>query len=540
MMIASGLMAARSAFTAVDYVVVVVYLATCITLGSWLCRGQSSIGEYFLAGRKAPWILACISIVATDLSAISYMGVPGWMYTHDLKYSTANLLMPLVMLAVVAIFVPIFFRLRVFTVYEFLEVRFHPAARTVTSVLFLFQRGVWLACAIYAPSLAIVAATGVTPSVGAVVICVLIVGLSTTVYTVLGGMKAVIWTDFLQFVVMIGGLLLMMGMVLNAFHWDVGIVWSQAGSLIAPDTNTPYTTMVDWHFDFKTEATAWAIVFFFFVYNVGTYGTDQVVAQRYFTMGNFKDIAKSVIGSGFVNLGSVALLAFFGLMLLVYYHRRPELAATVGEPNMILPHFVANVMPVGVRGLILAAILAATMSSLSGGLNSFAAVGVVDLYRRHFGGADKSEQHSFRLAKVFTLVAGLAATGTAVWISTLQTPILQTVAALASKFIGPITGIFFLGALTRRAHLWGVLGGAVIGLIASFAVDIPEVKEQVNWMWTAPVSSVSTFVFGYVISLVTPMPVFHAGVTEEEGRSAESKHGGPVPTSGWREGEAMK
>jgi SSS family transporter len=522
---ASGILASGGAFTAVDYVVVVAYLATCIALGSWLCRGQSSIGEYFLAGRKAPWILACVSIVATDLSAISYMGVPAWMYTHDLKYSAANLLMPLVMLVVVAVFIPFFHRLQVFTVYQFLETRFHPYARTATAILFLFQRGAWLAGAIYIPSLAVVTATGLPVTPRRLIICILIVGLSTTLYTVLGGMKAVIWTDFLQFVVMVGGLLLMMGILLSGFGWDVGAVWSRASQMVAPETNTPYTTMIDWSFNFHTEATVWAIVFFFFIYNVGSYGTDQVVAQRYFTMGSFRDIAKSVIGSGFVNLGTVALLAFFGLLLVVYYDSHPELAATVRKSDMILPHFVSNVMPIGVRGLILAAILAATMSSLSGGLNSFSAVGIVDLYRRHGHVDDKSEQHFFVVAKIFTLVAGLAATGVAIWISTRQATILETVASLMSKFIGPITGIFFLGVLTRRAHLWGVLAGALAGLSCSFLVDWQPVKEQVNWMWTAPFSCLTTFAVGYAISLVTPAPALHATAKEGDTRTEGNENG---------------
>jgi solute carrier family 5 (sodium-coupled monocarboxylate transporter), member 8/12 len=485
--------------TAPDYAVVALSLAIAVTIGCWVGRGQDSLGEYFLAGRNTHWLLACISIIATDLSAISYMGVPGWLYRHDLKFTFGGILTPLAFFLVIVIFIPTFYRLQVFTTYEFLEGRFHPLARTVAAVLFLFQRGVWLAAAIYVPSLAI-ATFADLPLLG----CILAVGLLSTLYTMIGGMKAVIWTDLVQFIISMSGLAVIIGVLMAVFKWDIISVWRQAGSMIAPDTGTPHTTLVDWSFDLKTEGTVWSLMFFYVIYSMGTYGTDQLVAQRYFTMNSYRDIFKSIMASSLLSVAVTFLLGWMGLLLVLYYHQHPELAATLKKPDQIVPHFVVNTLPAGVRGLILAAIVAETMSSLSAGFNSFSTVGVMDLYKRYFEPSQANETRDVKIAKIGTLLSGVMSTVAALWISTLQTDILQTLIGLASKFVGPITGIFLLGLLTRRGNLAGVLVGATVGLVTSFLMGISWIEERVDWLWTAPLVCVITFVVGYVTSLLVP------------------------------------
>jgi solute:Na+ symporter, SSS family len=497
-----GATALLAALTTPDYVVLAVYTVVVVVIGSWLGKGQDSLAGYFLADRRVPWVVACVSIIATDLSAISYMGMPAWVYEKDLKFLFGSILTPVSFLLVVLVFVPIYYRLRVFTVYEYLEKRFHPLARTLAAVLFLFQRGVWMAAAIYIPSIALSAVAGLN-----LIACIITIGLVTTVYTMAGGMKAVVWTDFMQFIVMMGGLLFMIGIQLHSFGWDFGAVWTRAGELINPVTQAPHTVWIDWRMDLHTEATIWALLFFYMVYNLGTYGTDQVVVQRYFTMKTQREIVWSVMSAGLLTIMVVFLLGIQGILLLVYYDGHPELAAGLSGADAVLPHFIVNVLPAGVRGLIFAAIFAATMSSVSSGLNSFATVGVMDLYRRHFGGAARSERHNFRVAKAGTLICGVLATAVAIWISTFETTILQTLVALSSKFIGPIAGIFMLGAFTKRANFAGVIAGTVCGLVASFIVDLDFVAERVNWLWTAPMSSLVTFMVGYLVSILIPLKV---------------------------------
>ena len=487
----------NSPFTAVDYLVVVSYLLLVVGAGSWMGKGQSTVAEYFLAGRKMNWFVVCVSVAATDLSAISFTGVPAWLYAKDLKYSMGVFLLPFILLFVLFYFVRVFHRLKVFTTYEYLEHRFHPVARTITSLLFLGQRGAWLATAIYAPSLALATVSGF-PVLG----CIVTVGCLATLYTVLGGMKAVVWTDFVQFIVLVGGLLLMIGLLMSFFSWDAGAVWSRAGELTAPATGGPHTRLVDWSLDLSTEATVWSLLFFMSVYLVGTQGTDQVNVQRYLTVGSFRSMAKSVMASGFVIMSMILLLAWLGLLLVVYYDQHPQLAAEVTRPDMIVPHFVANVLPMGIRGLILAALLAATMSSVDSALNSFAAVGVMDLYRRHVPKRAGEEAQLLRMGRLITLITGALATLAAVGVSSMQTTVIQTVHSLASTFVGPITGMFFLGVLTSRVGLQSMLVGASLGLITSVTVAWTPIGQDINWMWTAPSSSILTFVTGCTLSLV--------------------------------------
>jgi SSS family solute:Na+ symporter len=483
-----------------DYLVLALYLTATVAIGIWMGRGTKSLGGYFLAERKTHWILACVSIIATDTSAISYMGIPGWVYQKDLKYTMGSLLMPPIMVVVVLLFVPLFFRLKVFTVYEYLEKRFHPAARTVTAILFLFLRGVHLGAAIYIPAVAFRTFIGV-PEFW----CIILIGILTTLYTLLGGMKAVIWTDFLQFIVMFGGLFLMIGIILAFFHWDVKGTWLTASKIISADTGTPHTTLVDASWSLKTESTLWALMAFYIIYNIGTYGADQVIVQRYFTMGSYKDIARSALASGFLNVIAMFALGYAGLLLTVYYVSQPALRATLHKPDEILPSFITHGLPHGVRGLIFAALAAATMSTLSAGLNSFSTVAVMDLYRRYGPGRFASEKRCLVMAKVFTVFFGALLTAVAIWVSTLHRPILEIFNRLASMFIGPITGIFLLGVLTKRGNIAGLLVGVPAGLAISFLMNYwRPLVENVNWMWTAPFGCTVTLLVGYLISIVIP------------------------------------
>ena len=484
----------------VDYIVLLSYVLISVCVGTYVARGRKTFDDYCVADRRIPWWAACISIVATDLSGVSYIGVPAWMYRHDLKYNFGTILMPLVMLAVVLIFVPVFLRAGVYTIYQYLERRFHRRARTITAILFLMKGFIHLGGAVYIPSLALTAATGVP-----LWVCILIIGLSTTIYTMKGGMRAVIWTDLTQFIVLFGGLILMILLAMSGLHWDWLGVWRTASHLTAPDTGTPYTTMLDWHLDLHTEATVWSLLAFYFVFNMGTYGADQIAVQRYFTVGSFKDVFKSAVGSGFVNIISVALMAGLGIILVVYYHDNPQLARTLSRNDMILPHFVMNVLPIGLRGVIFAAIFAATMSCVSAGLNSFSTVGAVDLYKELVT-STASDRHYLFVAKVLTGISGIITTVLGLLISLTQKTILQTINSLLSIFLGPITAMFFLGILTRRANISGLLIGVLAGLVWGGLVQWTSLGNQINWMWISPIGCAITFIIGYFASLPFPAP----------------------------------
>jgi SSS family transporter len=487
-----------------DFAVLTVYLIASVAIGTMTGHGQKSLDAYCLANRRIPWWAACVSIVATDLSGVSYMGVPAWIYHHDLKYNFGIILMPLVMFAVIVVFVPVFYRAGVYTIYQYLEARFHPGARSVTAVLFLIKGFIHLGGAVYIPSLALTLVTGVP-----LWLCIVLIGVSTTLYTMKGGMHAVIWTDLMQFLVLTGGLILMILIAMAGLHWDFSGVWHTASQLTASETGTPHTKMLDWHFNLTTEATVWSLLAFYFIFNLGTYGADQIAVQRYFTMGSYKEVFKSCIASGFVNIISVALMAGLGLILVVYYYQHAELAQSLAQmprkSDMILPHFVMNVLPAGARGVIFAAIFAATMSCVSAGLNSFSTVCTVDLYRRHVK-PDADDRHYLLVAKVMTAACGVITTLLGLWVSMAQTTILQTINSLMSILIGPITAMFFLGVLTRRATFQGLLVGVIAGLTLGGMIEWTSLGQHINWLWSAPLGCAMTFIVGYVASLLLPSP----------------------------------
>ena len=507
-----------SGFATLDYVVLGVYLVAVVVLGSLFVRGQKSIDDYFLAGRSMPWFAVCLSIIATDLSALSYMGAPAWAFEKDLKYGMGIFLFPLIMVLVVLLYVPIFFRLKLYTVYEYAERRFGVGVRSVASVLFLITRGVWLAGAIFTPSLALSVITGIP-----VLWCVIIVGVLSTFYTVMGGMKAVIWTDVAQFVVLVGGLVAIVAALLVEFGGDVGEIWRLASEKTTA-VNTwlsarpgagavahSHTTLFSFRFSLAEEATLWGVLALYLVGNLSSYGTDQVVVQRYFTLRTKREIAKAVIGNGLLVVPVCVGLYFAGIGFVAYYSRHPELLAALDAPNKVLPHFVVHVLPTGVRGLIIAGLFAATMSSVDSGINSLTTSTIVDFYRRFFHREDKSDRHYLWAARMLTIVWGAAATCFSIYFATRTDTILKMVGEITTLFGGAVAGIFLLGVLTRRANSPGTLIGAAVGLGLAAWLKW-QWSAQVNWMWRAPVATLTVFVVGYLASLCFRRPA--AGKTE--------------------------
>ena len=280
--------------------------------------------------------------------------------------------------------------------------------------------------------------------------------------------------------------------------------WREASQVVSPETHSPVTTLVDLRMDMSVESTLWVLPVFYLVYIIGVYGTDQIIVQRYFTMKSVREISRSILGAGVLLMLMVFALSYLGVLLVVYYRHHPELAATLEKADNVMPHYIMHALPAGARGLIFAAILAATMSTVSGGLNSLATVGMMDLYRRHMPASSLGEAHCLRVAKGFTLLAGLLLTLTALWIATYQTTILQTVNFLASIFLGPMSAVFLLGVLTRRANVAGVVVGAAAGLTASGVLSLERLQQSINWMWMAPLSCLTTLVVGYLVSLLLP------------------------------------
>lgn len=608
-----------------DLVLIVVYLVGTIVVGSLLARGQKTSDDYFVAGRKMHWFPLALSIWASLTSANSMLGGPAYGYSQDLQYVPMALISLLGALFAVYLVLPLLHPLRLTTAYAYLEKRYSLTVRATGSTLFILLRGGWLASVIYAPSLAL---SGVIPLPyidralgpmaeyfgidGSTVFWILVVGLGATFYTVLGGLKAVIWTDVAQFFVFAIGIasiwfLLLsetglsklineLGNMPRAFagndlesDWgekvsldgsqscsfdstQLDFQWRQlsvsdnahnvtlegAGTSTAsftapnrPKDGQPVTlsfalrvtthgdpplqsppavvqVMVrdnprsvvkkappayherphDTWFDFRLKfifgvgGTFWVFFISNILSRINDSGTDQVALQRYFSASSLRESKRAIWFNSLCDIPLMSLLYLTGAGVLVYYgiHHNPDVPSNSGQ---VMPFFVAhrlNTILPGLAGLFIAALFAATMSSVDSGINSISAAMITDWYRRLFV-RDREERHYLAAARWTTLVLGILATASALFLSRIG-EIWQIAVALMGFWTGPLLGIFLLGFFTRRANTVGVLVGALVGLTCTCWFQ----QSGGNEFLYAFIGLVPTIIVGYTTSFLRPQP----------------------------------
>jgi sodium-coupled monocarboxylate transporter 8/12 len=405
-------------------------------------------------------------------------------------------------------------RLKLFTIYEYLEKRFGLPSRLLASLMFILIVVGRLAVVIYTTSLILSVITGLP-----VTLCIWVLAGVTATYTILGGMEAVIWTDVMQFCVLVFGMILILAVIVYAFGGHVGRIWllaAQGGHTRMMDSNLLNVSL-------KTEVTLLALIIGGAVTNVAMYGSDQVIVQRYLTTGSKNEMAKAVMFNGIVTLPVMGMLWLAGIGLAAYYAVHPALAATLTTPDQVVPHFIANALNPVVGGLIIAGIFAATMSTLSCGLNSLTTASMVDFYLRFRGQAaqagatdESTLRRDLSLARWSTLGWALLSTVGAMFVDQLGT-IVKAMGIINGFFVGPLLSVFLLGFLTTRANSFGAFGGAIAGtaltaVVARMPVQwLPSVLQPssvfpISWLWYGPAGCLFTLVIGYVLSLARPAP----------------------------------
>jgi len=489
-----------------DIAVILVYLAVVVGKGVVLSRKQHNIDDYFLAGRSMSFWVVGISIIASLLSAITYMGAPTEAYKYDLKFSLSLLCIPLVTPIVIYVFLPFYYKLKLYTAYEYLEKRFALPVRVIASVFFIFWRMGWMALVIFAPSLAIATLLNIDWR-----ICVIAIGTASTVYTVLGGMTAVIWTDVIQFIVLYGGALAIIVVAILRTDGGLDYMWTSA-------LQNEKLAILDWSWDPFKRITTWAIILGSSVGALAAYATDQVAIQRYLTTKNFKEAKKSLVFHAAVIVPISYIFYLMGTMLWAFYHQKPELLAgfDMEHADSILPFFIVQQLPVGVRGVLIAALFAATMSSIDSGINSITTTTIVDFYDGIFKRKYTEAAH-LRLARSWTVVWGLVVTAMAIAAGSWGKTLVEMANTVSGLFCGPLLGIFLLGMLTKRANWQGVLLGACVGfpavLVTAFGSKIcgafgPDTSAwlvtsqlgKVSWPYYPTIGCGLTMLFGYIFS----------------------------------------
>ena len=469
-----------------DHAMIVLYFAALVAMGMYFSRREKSTDDFFVGGRRIPWWAAGISIFGTLLSAITFLTVPATAFAQNWMYFMGNVAGVAVAPVVVCFYLPFFRRLSVASAYEYLERRFNVGARLFGAAAFvLFQLG-RVGIVLLLPALALSAATGIDKYTAIVAM-----GVLCTLYTVLGGIEAVIWTDVLQVVILFGGALL--ALVLATFDIDGG-----TGSILTTAWADGKFHMFNWTWD-CTVAAVWVVLIGRTLETMIPYTTDQTVVQRYLTTPSRKDAAKAIWGAALFSVPSGALFFGIGTALYVFYKGHPELLDPALKADAILPLFIVQRFPAGLAGIVIAAVFAAAMSSLDSSLNSVAAVVVSDFYGRFR--PRRSERASLLLARALCAIVGAAGTGMALFMASRDIPSLwELYMQIIGLFGGGLAGLFALGIFTRRANGFGALVGAVGGAVILFFV---RRHTQISFLLYSSIGIASSFVIGYAVSLLT-------------------------------------
>ena len=557
--------------TSVDWAIVALYLIWIVWDGLRLTKRSHELEGYFLGGRSLPWWAVGLSVMATQLSAITMVGTTGQGYADGMRFLQFYFALPLAMIILSVTLVPFFHNAKVYTAYEYLERRFDAKTRAFTSLLFLLSRSMSLGVVISAPAvvLSVVLGTNLTTTV-------LLIGVPTAIYTMFGGVQAVTWTDVKQMVLIVFGLVAAVVVLVAGLPDDVGLLPALRIAGAAGRLQT-----FDFSFDITNQYTFWsgtiASLFLFCSY----FGTDQSQVQRYLTTPSVDAARGSLLMSAYWKIPLQALVLLVGVLMFLFFLYTPapmlfnrvhdremrdgpqateyralesrfegatasrsaaarvmtraeaagdtrsvEAAtaefrrqdaetrtvrneaialvrkstgdAAYSDVNYVFPTFITEHMPIGLPGLLVAAILAAAMSTIAGELSALSTATVIDFYRR-FVRAEASDAHFLRVSRVATGFWGLFACVVAVWAAELGS-LIEVVNRFGSFFYGSILGVFILAVGFRRA----TANGAFIGLLAGMAaVGWAASATSVAFLWHNVIGAVVVVIIGMAISLVT-------------------------------------
>ena len=474
-------------FRLLDYGVLAVYLGSLVAMGFYFSRREKSTKDFFLGGHRIPWWAAGLSIFGTQLSAITFMAIPGKAYHTDWVYFLGNMMIVAVAPAIVFLYLPFFRRLNVTTAYEYLQQRFNLATRWLGSAAFvLFQLG-RMGIVLYLPAAALHTVTGID-----VYLCIALMGALATLYTVLGGIEAVIWTDVLQVFVLLGGALL--ALVIIALKVDGGVV-AIVGEAYAADKLRAAT----FSWDIATTA-LWVVLLGKPFEVLVSYTADQTVVQRYLTTGDERAAARGIWTNALLTIPASVLFFGVGTALWAFYRMHPGMLNPTGKIDEIFPWFIAQQLPTGVAGLVIAGLFAAAMSSLDSSLNSMATAITTDFYRRFR--PEAPDRQCLRLARWLTVVLGIVGTGFALYMAFLDSASMwDQYSKIIGLFGGGLAGLFAVGIFTRRTTALGAILGFLGSAVLLFCI---RSYTPVHFFLYPTIGLGGCFLIGYTASLVIP------------------------------------
>jgi SSS family transporter len=494
---------------ALDLIVIAAYLVGITALGMWVGRRQRDAKDYFVADRAIPWWAVMFSIVASETSALTFISIPGLAYVGNLGFlqvATGYLLGRIVLAFTL---LPRYYEGNLVTAYALLEKRFGLATRRFTSIVFMVTRGMADAVRVFATAVPIALIIGpLLPPRAVMPVAVLVLGTLTVIYTIRGGMRAVVWTEIVQAsVYVIGGI--------SAMVVAGGLVDGGWGAIMDSAGAAGKLQIISWADPLTTPHNMFAGLIGGAFLSMASHGADQLIVQRLLSSRSLKDARMALIGSGVAVIAQFALFLMLGVGLWAFYEGRQ-----FPVPDAIFPTFIVDQMPHGLIGLLLAAVLAATMSTHSGAINSLAAASTHDIYLP-LTGRKADDAQTLRVGRIFALIWGIVLTGGALLFpENSKTPVVVVALSIASFTYGGLLGGFFLAIFWRRAIQRDAIFGMSVGIAAmtiivfakQIIVAFPGTAAALGgiatiaWPWYVLIGTTITLIAGILSSLTHGMP----------------------------------
>ena len=496
-----------------NWTIIILYLLANLLLGFVLSKKVTTAEDFYIGRKTTPWWAIGISVLATYVSAMTFLGAPAWSYKAGLSVIAIHLNYPLVIILVMSLFVPFFMQTGVVSIYEYQEKRFGKASRTTISIIFLMTQLLSSAAVLYGSALVIAYITGVS-----VVASIIIVSIITLIYTSLGGITAVIWTDVLQSAIFLVGGIIVLSVLLS--QMTVPLSETLASLKEAGKINP-----IDWSTDLSKTTTIWAGIIAMTIYHVTVYGANQMMMQRTLGAKNMGDAKKSLALMGFAAFFIYFMFIFIGVLFYQYYGGRE-----FDNDNTIMLEFAEKEGFYGFIGIIAAAVLAASMSSLSSALNSFSTISTEGFYQKYLK-PNETPEHYLKIARLSTVGWAILVIIPAIAFSSSTGSILELLTKVGSYFVGAKLSMYGLGFYSKHTTERGLL----IGVVAGFAaLAVVANLTDVAWPWYAPIGAIVNIVVSIPASILLDGRQDSWSLYSIPGQKARFKEEGlPEKENGW-------
>ena len=501
-------------FGTLNWSILILYIVANLALGAVIGNKIHSAKDFYVGQKQTPWWAIGISVIATYVSAMTFLGAPAWAYDDGIGVIALHLNYPLVIMAVIIFFFPFFYNAGVTSIYEYQEKRFGKRARALISAIWLLSQTMSSAAVLYATALVLGFITGV-PVVWAIVIVTVI----ALIYTVMGGITAVIWTDVIQAGILFVGAGIIMYALVEQSPVPLG---DSLQALQAQGKLNP----LNWDLNLSDQTTVWSGIIAMTFFHITVYGTNQMMVQRTLAAKNIGDAKKSYLLMGFCAFFIYFFFILLGVMFYGYYQGR-----VFENNNTIILQFAADYGLPGLMGIIAAAVMAASMSSLDSAFNSLSTITTIDFYKKYFR-KNEDDMHYLKMSRIFTFVwAAIIIVPAIMYHLYSEGSILEVLSKVGSYFVGAQLGMFALGFFSKQATENGLLVGTLAGFVM---VTLVALNTDVSWPWYCLIGASTNIIITILASrFIDGKQVVYSDYTIKGQQNYFKAKGLPETENGW-------